>query len=134
MATKIFVNLPVKDLGKSVTFFKQVGYTFNAQFTDENAACMVISEQIFVMLITEKLFTTFTRKKIADSTTSTEVILSLSADSRDAVDEHIGKAVRAGAAAGDTQDHGWMYTRGYADPDGHLWEVSFMDMGAIPQG
>lgn len=129
MQTKIFVNLPVKDLNRSIEFFKKLGYTFNPQFTDEKATCMIISEENYVMLVTEPFFRTFTKKQISDATTSTEVIISLTADSREAVDEMIRKAVEAGAKTpNDPQDYGWMYQHGYEDPDGHLWEVFYMDM------
>jgi uncharacterized protein len=129
MQTKIFVNLPVKDLNRSIEFFKQLGYTFNPQFTDEKATCMIISEENYVMLVTEPFFRTFTKKQISDASTTTEVIISLTADSREAVDEMIGKAVAAGAKTpNDPQDYGWMYQHGYEDPDGHLWEVFYMDM------
>lgn len=129
MQTKIFVNLPVKELNRSIEFFKKLGYTFNPQFTDEKATCMIISEENYVMLVTEPFFRTFTKKQISDATTSTEVIISLTADSREAVDEMIRKAVEAGAKTpNDPQDYGWMYQHGYEDPDGHLWEVFYMDM------
>jgi uncharacterized protein len=135
MATKIFVNLPVKDLRKSVEFFTQLGFTFNPQFTDENATCMIVGEDIFVMLLVEKFFQTFTKKQISDASKSTEVILSLSADSREKVDEMIKKAIDAGATTpNDTQDEGWMYGRGFQDLDGHLWEFAYVDLSAIPQG
>lgn len=135
MTTKIFVNLPVKDLQKSIGFFTQLGFTFNPQFTDENATCMVVGEDIFVMLLVEKFFQTFTKKQISDASKSTEVILSLSADSREKVDEMIKKAIEAGATTpNDPQDQGWMYGRGFQDLDGHLWEFAYMDVSAIPQG
>ena len=128
MATKIFVNLPVKDLKRSVDFFTKLGYTFNQQFTDENATCMIISEDIYVMLLVEKFFKTFTRKEITDASKSTESIICLSADSKEAVDEMIRKAVSAGATTPrDKQDHGFMYEHGYEDLDGHLWEIMWMD-------
>ena len=96
MPTKIFVNLPVKDLNKSVTFFTKLGFTFNAQFTDEKATCMIIGEDIFVMLLVEKFFKTFTKKQVSDASKSTEVILALSADSKEKVDELVEKALKAG--------------------------------------
>ena len=114
MQTKIFVNLPVKELNRSIEFFKKLGYTFNPQFTDEKATCMIISEENYVMLVTVPFFRTFTKKQISDATTSTEVIISLTADSREAVDEMIRKAVEAGAKTpNDPQDYGWMYQHGY---------------------
>ena len=128
MATKIFVNLPVKDLNKSVDFFTKLGYSFNPQFTNEKATCMIISEDIYVMLLVEKFFKTFTKKEITDASKSTEAIICLSADSKDAVDEMIRKAVSAGAKTpGDKQDNGFMYGHGYEDLDGHLWEIMWMD-------
>lgn len=137
MATvkQLFVNLPVKDLNKSVDFFTKVGFTFNPQFTDENATCMVLSETIQVMLLSEKFFGTFSDKKIADAKISIEAICALSVDSRDEVNELVTKAIDAGGREyKDHQDHGWMYTRCFEDPDGHQWEVFFMDMNAMPQG
>src|SRR5690349_5419050 len=128
MATKIFVNLPVKDLNRSVEFFTKLGYAFNQQFTNENATCMIISDDIYVMLLVEKFFKTFISKDIADASKSTESIICLSAENREAVDDLINKAVAAGAKTPrDKQDHGFMYQHGYEDLDGHLWEVMWMD-------
>ena len=135
MATKIFVNLPVKNLSKSIEFFTRLGYTFNPQFTDETATCMIVSEDIYIMLLTEEKFKMFTKKEIADATHSTEAIICLSADSREKVDEMINKALDAGGTTpNEKQDHGFMYGWGYQDLDGHLWEVMWMDPGAIKQG
>jgi uncharacterized protein len=132
MATKIFVNLPVKDLDKSKEFFTKLGYSFNAQFTDENAACLVIAEDIYAMLLTEPFFKGFTKKEIADSSKSTEVLLALSTDSKQEVDELVQKAVAAGAReSSDPQDQGFMYTRTFDDLDGHTWEIIWMDPSAI---
>ncbi|GAB3499748.1 VOC family protein [Spirosoma knui] len=134
MATKIFVNLPVKDLNRSVEFFTQLGYSFNAQFTDENATCMVISEDIYVMLLVEKFFKTFIKKEIADATKVTESIICLSAENREQVDELVDKALAAGATqSNETQDQGFMYYRSFQDLDGHLWEIMFMDPSAVQQ-
>lgn len=134
MATQIYVNLPVKDLGKSIEFFTKLGFSFNQQFTDENATCMIIGEDIFVMLLVEKFFKTFTKKEICDSSKSTEVILCLSAENREKVDEMVKKAVEAGGSAPQLlQDHGWMYGHGFQDIDGHLWEVMYMDVSAMPK-
>ncbi|MGV8878145.1 MAG: VOC family protein [Sphingobacteriaceae bacterium] len=131
MATKIFVNLPVKDLNRSVEFFTQLGYQFNPQFTNENATCMIISEDIFVMLLIEPFFKSFTKKEIADATRYTESIICLSANSRAEVDVMVNKAIAAGGSApNEKQDHGYMYGHGYQDLDGHLWEVMWMDMYA----
>ncbi len=134
MATEIFVNLPVKDLNKSVEFFTKLGYSFNAEFTNEDATLMIIEENISIMLLVEKFFKTFTKKEIADTATTTEVILCLSADSREKVDELVDKAMAAGASPSNfAQDQGFMYGRSFQDLDGHLWEVMYMDPGAINQ-
>lgn len=134
MATKIFVNLPVKDLQKSIEFFTRLGYTFNPQFTDETATCMIVSEDIFVMLLTHAKFKTFTPKEICDATKSTEVLLCLSCESRAAVDEMVRKAVAAGGAAySEPHDYGFMYQHGYQDLDGHIWELIYMEPGATQQ-
>jgi predicted lactoylglutathione lyase len=134
MATKIFVNLPVKDLNKSKEFFSQLGYSFNPQFTDEKAASMVISEDIYAMLLVEDFFKTFTTKEIVDAKKSVESIICLSVDSKPAVDELISKAIAAGGSTyNDPQDHGFMYQHGFQDPDGHIWEIVWMDPAAINQ-
>lgn len=132
---KIFVNLPVKDLARTREFFSRLGYSFDSQFSNEKAACLVISEDIFVMLLTEPFFQSFTKKGIADAGTSTEVMIALSADSREAVDELADKALSAGGrSAGEPQDHGFMYARSFYDPDEHHWEVVWMDPAATGQG
>ena len=134
MATKIFVNLPVKDLKRSMDFFSSVGFTFNMQFTDEQAACMIIGENIFAMLLVEARFRDFTKKPVADATKSTEVLLALDAESREEVDEMVRNAVAAGGSVySDPIDHGWMYGHSFADPDGHQWEVFYMDEEALAQ-
>lgn len=134
MAKQIFVNLPIKDLGRSVQFFKKLGFTFNPQFTDENATCMIISDDIFAMLLVEKFFSTFTSKQIADASKNTEVIIAISAESRGKVDEMIANAVQAGGREPrPPQDYGWMYGRSFEDIDGHLWEVLYMDKSKMPQ-
>lgn len=133
MASRIFVNLPVKDLQRSIEFFTQLGFSFNPQFTDENAACMVISEHIYAMLLIEARFSDFTKKPIADATQTTEVLLGLDAESREAVDETVRKAVAAGGTIyAEPQDHGWMYGHSFADLDGHQWEMLYMDESALP--
>lgn len=135
MAKQIFVNLPVKDLGKTRDFFSKLGFTFNEQFSDENAACMVIDDNIFSMLLTEPFFKTFINKEVADATKTAEAIISLSAGSREEVDEMVRKAVAGGGTiTKDAQDHGWMYIHGFQDINGHLWEFAYMDAGALPQG
>jgi len=128
MASQIFVNLPVKDLNRSIEFFTKLGFTFNPQFTDENATCMIVGENNYVMLLVEKFFKTFTKKEIADATKTTEAIIALSMDSRERVDEIGEKALAAGGKeSNETQDHGFMYTRSFQDPDGHIWEIFYMD-------
>ncbi|WP_138476466.1 VOC family protein [Dyadobacter bucti] len=132
MATKIFVNLPVKDLNQTVEFFTKLGFTFNAQFTDENATSMIISDDIYVMLLVEKYFQTFTKKEIVDTSKAAEAIICLSADSREEVDALVDKAFAAGAkSSSETQEYGYMYGRGFEDINGHLWEVMWMDPGAV---
>ncbi|PLR82520.1 glyoxalase/bleomycin resistance/extradiol dioxygenase family protein [Bacillus canaveralius] len=131
-ADKIFVNLPVKDLHNSIDFFSQIGFEFNAQFTDENATCMVISENIFVMLLVENYFKSFTKKDISDATQTTEVIVALSAESREQVDEIVNKALAAGGkTSNDPVDHGFMYGWSFQDIDGHLWELMYMEESGV---
>ena len=135
MATKIFVNLPVKDLNKSIEFFTKLGFSFNPQFTDEQATCMIIGENIFAMLMVEERFKDFTKKEICDAKKSTEVLIALDAESREKVDEIIKKAVAAGGSTYvEPQDHGWMYLHSFADLDGHQWEIAYMDESALNQG
>jgi hypothetical protein len=134
MATQIFVNLPVRNLNKSIEFFTQLGYMFNPQFTDETATCMIVSNDIFVMLLNEAKFKMFTPKPICDATLSTEVLICLSCESRAEVDEMVKKAVAAGGTTyNEPQDHGFMYAHGYQDLDGHIWELIYMEPGAINQ-
>lgn len=134
MATQIFVNLPIKDLKRSVEFFTKLGYKFEPRFTDENATCMIIGENIFAMLLVEKFFQTFTPKPIADAKSVTEVLVALSADSREAVDRLVEAALAAGGRRyKEPEDMGFMYGWGYEDLDGHLWEVFWMDMEKFPK-
>ena len=134
MGTKVFLNLPVKDLNKSKEFFAKLGFTFNPQFTDQNAACMVISEDNYAMLLVESFFKTFTKKEIVDAKKSTEVLIALSAENKAKVDEMLDKALAAGAKEPRApQDHGFMYGRAFEDPDGHNWEIFWMDPKAINQ-
>lgn len=134
MATKIFINLPVKDLKKSIGFFTQLGFYFNPQFTDEQATCMIIGENIFAMLLVEERFKDFTKKPISDAKKSTEVLLALDAETREAVDTMVKNAVKAGGSVySDPQDHGWMYGHSFADLDGHQWEILYINESAIPQ-
>ena len=132
-ARKLFVNLAVRDLEKSKGFFTQLGFRFNPQFTDDQAACMVLGDEAFVMLLTEPFFKTFTRRELCDTRTSTEALLALSCDSRAEVDEMVKKAVAAGGShAVDPQDHGFMYAWSFYDLDGHHWEAFWMDPAAPP--
>jgi predicted lactoylglutathione lyase len=123
------VNLPVKDLDRSKEFFVKIGFTINPQFTNEKAACVVISEDIYAMILREEFFKTFIpNKQISDATKTTEVLVALSADSRDDVDKMTDTAVAAGGKiARDPEDHGFMYSRAFEDLDGHIWEVFWMD-------
>jgi uncharacterized protein len=134
MSRQIFVNLPIKNMARSQAFFKSLGFTFNPQFTNEQGACMVVSENhSYVMLLVEPFFQTFTKKPVADATRSTEVLVCLSCESRDEVDAMVKKAVAAGGTAPNPpQDHGFMYGHGFTDPDGHVWEVMWMDTRAAP--
>ncbi|WP_339701022.1 VOC family protein [uncultured Roseivirga sp.] len=133
MATKVFINLPVKDLDRSMTFFKDLGFSFNPQFTDENAASMIVSENIFVMLLTETYFKTFTKKPISNAKESTEVLIALDTNSRDEVQQIVAKAQELGATIyNEPQDHGWMYQHSFADLDGHQWEFAYMDITQFP--
>lgn len=133
MATKLFVNLPVKNLNKSIEFFTKLGFKFDKRFTDEKATCMIINEDSYVMLITEKFFKTFTKKEIADSSETTETIISISTDSRKKVDELADKAIKAGGKRyRDTEDMDWMYTKSFLDPDNHNWEIFYMDLKKLP--
>lgn len=134
MAKQIFVNLPVKDLGKTIEFFKKLGFEFNPQFTDENATCMVVNENIFVMLLVEKFFKTFTQKEICDTTKNTELITALSTESREKVDQMLENVIKAGGKESmKPQDHGWMYGRSFEDLNGHLWEIIYMDEKALKE-
>ncbi len=129
---KVFVNLPVRDLERSKGFFANLGFSFNRQFSDEKAACMVVSDEAYVMLLAEPFFKTFTRRAVCDTSTHTEGLFALSCESRAEVDEIVRKAVAAGGAyAMDPVDHGFMYGWSFYDPDGHHWEVLWMDPKAI---
>jgi predicted lactoylglutathione lyase len=135
MSRQIFVNLPVKNLNKAITFFTQLGFTFNVQFTDETATCMIVSDDIFVMLLTEAKFKTFTPKQICDATKSTEVLVCLSCENRKEVDELVSKAISAGGTTyNEPQDYGFMYAHGFQDLDGHIWELIYMEPEAVNQG
>lgn len=127
MSTQIFVNVAVRDLQKSRAFFAALGFGFNAEYTNDDAACMIVSDDIFVMLLREDFFRTFTDKAICDTRTHVEVLTALSVDSREKVDELIDKAVAAGGrSARPALDYGFMYSRSFEDPDGHTWELVHM--------
>jgi uncharacterized protein len=134
MTQMIFVNLPVADLKKSMAFYEAVGAPNNPQFTDDTAACMVFSESIHVMLLTHDKWRSFTSKDIPDAHKSAQVLLCLTSDSKDGVSALVDAAVGAGGKADPTptQDFGFMFGRSFEDPDGHIWEIMWMDMSAIP--
>lgn len=132
MANQIFVNLPVKHLNRSVEFFTKLGFSFNQQFTDETATCMIVTGDIYVMLLTEEKFKTFTPNAVCDAKKYTEVLVCLSLESRAKVDEMVRKAVAIGATTyNQPQDHGFMYGHGFQDLDGHIWELIYMESGAV---
>ena len=134
MSKLIFVNLPVADLDAAKAFYEAIGFTNNPQFTDETAACMVLSDVIHVMLLTHDKFAQFTPKRIADSHATSEVLICVSEDSREGVDAITDKAIAAGGREPrDRQDYGFMYSRSFEDLDGHIWEPMFMDMEAATQ-
>lgn len=132
--TKIFVNLPVKDLSKTKDFFSKPGFSFNPMFTDDNAACMVISEDNYAMLLTEKFFKGFIPGREICDAKSTETLVALAVESRAKVDEIVQKAVAAGGSEyREKQDYGWMYGRSFQDIDGHIWEPFYADLNAVPE-
>jgi uncharacterized protein len=135
MSKLIFVNLPVTDLAAARAFYEAIGATNNPTFTDETAACMVFSETIHVMLLTHEKFAQFTPKRIADAHSTSEVLICISADSREEVDDIVEKALAAGGREPrEKQDYGFMYGRSFEDPDGHIWEPMWMDMeAALPE-
>ena len=129
---KLFVNLAVANLGRAVDFFTKLGFTFDPRFTDENATCMIVSDDAFVMLLVHDRFRDFTKKPIVDSHSETEVLIAVSAESREAVDAMVQIALESGGApANEPQDHGFMYGWSFQDPDGHIWEVMWMDPAAL---
>lgn len=128
MSTNVFINLPVKDLKKSMEFFKSLGYDFNMHFTNDDAACLVISETIYAMLITMEYYKTFINKEIADTAKTNAAIIALSFENKETVDKIAAKAYKAGAKESKPlSDQGFMYTRSFEDLDGHLWELFWMD-------
>ena len=132
MSKLIFINLAVTDLAASRRFYEAIGANNNPQFTDETAACMVFSETIHVMLLTHGKFSQFTPKRIADAHETSEVLIAISADSRAAVDEMTEQALAAGGREfREAQDYGFMYSRSFEDPDGHIWEPAWMDLAAM---
>ena len=135
MATKIFRQPAGQRPQRSTAFFTTLGFEFNPQFTDETAGCMIVSDDIFVMLLTEAKFKEFTPKPICDATKSTEVLVGLSRGSRDAVNDLVGKALSAGGTSyAEPKDYGFMFQHGFQDPDGHIWELIYMDPKAAQQG
>lgn len=133
MSTMIFVNVPVRDLQASMAYYKALGFDHNPQFTDETASCIVISDTIFVMLLTHDKFREFSSKPIPDAKTQTGALYALSRDSREAVDQIADAAIAAGGTeTRDVQDYGFMYGRAVADPDGHVWEYTWMDLSQMP--
>ncbi|MES2912974.1 MAG: VOC family protein [Pseudomonadota bacterium] len=135
MSRQVFINLPIKDMARSQAFFKSLGFEFNPQFTNDQGACMIISkDHSYAMLLVEPFFQGFTKKAIADTTKTTEVLIALSCESREEVDDFVSKALAAGGTAPNPkQDHGFMYSHGFTDLDGHIWEVFWMDSNAAPQ-
>lgn len=133
MATKIFINLPVKDLNRSISFFTELGFSFNPQFTNEKGTCLIIGENINAMLLVEEFYATFTNKEICNAETTSEVLIAVSFETREKVDEIMEKAIRSGGTEYvETKDYGWMYQRTFLDIDGHHWEIFCMDESKIP--
>ena len=133
MPRNLYVNLPVKDLERTVDFFTALGFAFNPMFTDENATCMIVNDGTSVMLLVESYFATFTGKPVADARAVTETLLAISVDSRAEVDDLVAKALARGASEyAEPKDYGFMYQRGIADLDGHQWEVFYMDEAQFP--
>ena len=129
---KLFVNIPVADVQRSIDFFEELGFTFNAQFTDASGTAMLVGEDAYFMLLTREKFHDFSKRPTADATRTTNALYAFSVDSRAEVDEIVDKALAAGGArALDTQDHGFMYQSSFFDLDGHHWEVFWMDPAAV---
>ena len=135
MVKQIFVNLAVKDLDKSVNFFTKLGFKFNPQFTDENATCMIVGENIFVMLLVEKFFKSFIPgKDIMNTSKNAEALMGISGESREEIDEMISNVISAcGKEYRETTDYGWMYGRAFEDLDGHIWEIIYVNENQMPQ-
>jgi predicted lactoylglutathione lyase len=135
MSRMIFVNLPVTDVKRSTAFYEAIGATRNPQFSDDSTSCMIISDTIFVMVMTHEKFSSFSPKKISDASKTAQVLLCLSADSREAVDDMLNSAAKDGKIDPRApQDYGFMYGRAFEDPDGHIWEVMWMDQAAMEAG
>ena len=135
MPTKIYVNLPVKDLARSTEFFNKLGFSFDERFSNDQAGCLIISDDIYAMLITEPFFRSFTTKELADASQTTEAIVALEVDTRQQVDEMAARALESGGSpASEPMEQDGMYERSFADPDGHLWEVFHMDTAAVRAG
>jgi uncharacterized protein len=134
MNTKLFVNMPVKDIQKTNAFFKALGFEFDPRFSNEKATCMIINEDAYFMLLQEEFFKTFISTEICDARKQTEVLNCISRESKQLVNEFVDKAVRLGAVEiREAQDHGFMYGRSFHDLDGHIWEVLWMDVNAVPE-
>ncbi len=134
-AQRIYVNLPVNDVQKSIEFFSSLGFNFNMQFTGETAAAMELGENMIVMMLCHDHFSQFTRKEIADATKTTEVLVCFEVNTREMVDELVQKAVSAGGKLyAEAVDHGWMYQHSFEDLDGHQWEIMFADLSKFPKG
>ena len=134
MAKKLFINLPVANLQKAMSFYTAIGFTNNPQFTDDTAACMVLTEEIYVMLLTQKKFSEFTKKEIGNTVKTASVINSLSVDSNEEVNAMLENALKAGGTEpNEAKDFGFMQQRSFEDLDGHLWEVLYMDLSKFPQ-
>jgi predicted lactoylglutathione lyase len=128
MPPSIFINLPIKDLTRTNAFFQQLGFSFNEKFSNEQATCMIINEQAFAMLLQTEFFKGFIKTDISDAFKATEVLLAIDKESKEAVDQFVDQAITLGALeARDSQDLGFMYSRSFHDPDGHIWEVFWMD-------
>jgi len=134
MSRKLYVNIAVENLQASVAFFTKLGFTFDPRFTDEHATAMIVNDDTGFMLLDRGRFADFTTKQIVDSGTQTEAIFAISAENREEVDDIVATAISAGGSvAGDKQDHGFMYVGSFQDPDGHLWEVMYMDESAFAE-
>ena len=132
MTNKVYINLPVKDLKRSVAFFTHMGFRFNPRFTDENGTCMIVSDTIYVMLLIEKFFKTFINQKVADASRTSEVIISLEVEKKEEIEELLNKAIQAGGKATISEDYDWMKDRGFTDIDGHHWELLYTDESKSP--